>query len=91
MPAMPFDRSIKIAPSILSADFAALGAEIAAEALGWTWEIVETTRALGPNVNPYSRFRLMLGDEPEHFRRGRGIARQQRGESERRRGRSRPR
>ena len=35
---MPFDRSVKIAPSVLSGDFAALGAECrAAEAQGADW------------------------------------------------------
>ncbi|MEM1314133.1 MAG: ribulose-phosphate 3-epimerase [Pseudomonadota bacterium] len=35
---MPFDRSVKIAPSILSADFAAFGAEVeAVEAQGADW------------------------------------------------------
>ncbi|MGF1445694.1 MAG: ribulose-phosphate 3-epimerase [Pikeienuella sp.] len=38
MPAPAFDRKIKIAPSILAADFAALGAECrAAEAAGGDW------------------------------------------------------
>ena len=32
----------------------------------------------GIGDQPAPQFRLMLGDEPEHFRRGRGIARQQR-------------
>ena len=53
-------------------------------------KIADFVRA-GIGDQPAPQFRLMLGDEPEHFRRGRGIARQQRGESERRRGRSRPR
>lgn len=39
---MPFDRSIKIAPSILSADFASFGAEIRAiEAQGADWVHVD--------------------------------------------------
>jgi ribulose-phosphate 3-epimerase len=39
---MPFDRSIKIAPSILSADFANFGAEIRAiEAEGADWVHVD--------------------------------------------------
>lgn len=33
----------------------------------------------GIGDQPAPQFRLMLGDEPEHFRRGRGIARQQQG------------
>ena len=38
---MTFDRSIKIAPSILSADFANFGAEIQAiEAQGGTVEVI---------------------------------------------------